>query len=167
VPRRVEYQSNSAALRRTTFSPAFSPPPRWRRRGGRARPRRRAERRGGHPRAVVDGQQLDPVPGLPGRHAPAQVGVAEQVGAQLGGDQFGHALAQRVLPCGHSGHGPAQGADALLGTDRLAAVFALAQCCHALVAVCFTAAISRRYDKRANVFHGTVTVAAIWLWLRP
>jgi transposase len=28
-------------------------------------------------------------------------------------------------------------------------------------------AVATRYDKRAYVFHGTVTVAAIWLWLRP
>jgi hypothetical protein len=28
-------------------------------------------------------------------------------------------------------------------------------------------AVATRYDKRANVFHGTVTVAAIWLWRRP
>jgi len=28
-------------------------------------------------------------------------------------------------------------------------------------------AVATRYDKRAHVFHGTVTVAAIWLWLRP
>ncbi|GLW03088.1 hypothetical protein Slala05_67180 [Streptomyces lavendulae subsp. lavendulae] len=28
-------------------------------------------------------------------------------------------------------------------------------------------AVATRYDKRAYVFHGTVTVAAIRLWLRP
>lgn len=28
-------------------------------------------------------------------------------------------------------------------------------------------AVATRYDKRAYIFHGTVTVAAIWLWLRP
>lgn len=28
-------------------------------------------------------------------------------------------------------------------------------------------AVATRYDKRAYVFHGTLTVAAIWLWLRP
>jgi len=28
-------------------------------------------------------------------------------------------------------------------------------------------AVVTRYDKRAYVFHGTVTVVAIWLWLRP
>ncbi|WP_437112711.1 hypothetical protein [Streptomyces hydrogenans] len=28
-------------------------------------------------------------------------------------------------------------------------------------------AIATRYDKRAYVFHGTVTVASIRLWLRP
>jgi transposase len=28
-------------------------------------------------------------------------------------------------------------------------------------------AVATRYDKRAYVLHGTVTVAAIWLWLRP
>ncbi len=27
-------------------------------------------------------------------------------------------------------------------------------------------AVATRFDKRACVFHGTVTVAAIWLWLR-
>lgn len=27
-------------------------------------------------------------------------------------------------------------------------------------------AVATRYDKRAPIFHGTVTVAAIWLWLR-
>ncbi|QLE70271.1 IS5 family transposase [Streptomyces rectiverticillatus] len=27
-------------------------------------------------------------------------------------------------------------------------------------------AVATRYDKRAYIFHGTVTVAAIWLWLR-
>jgi transposase len=28
-------------------------------------------------------------------------------------------------------------------------------------------AVATRYDKRAYVFHGTVTIAVIWLWLRP
>ncbi len=28
-------------------------------------------------------------------------------------------------------------------------------------------AVATRYDKRAYVFHSIVTVAAIWLWLRP
>jgi transposase len=28
-------------------------------------------------------------------------------------------------------------------------------------------AVATRYDKRAYVFHGTVTVASIRLWLRP
>jgi transposase len=28
-------------------------------------------------------------------------------------------------------------------------------------------AVATRFDKRAYVFHGTVTVAAIRLWLRP
>lgn len=28
-------------------------------------------------------------------------------------------------------------------------------------------AVATRYDKRAYIFHGTVTVAAIRLWLRP
>ncbi|GAA2462736.1 hypothetical protein GCM10010405_53840 [Streptomyces macrosporus] len=28
-------------------------------------------------------------------------------------------------------------------------------------------AVATRYDKRTYVFHGTVTVAAIRLWLRP
>lgn len=28
-------------------------------------------------------------------------------------------------------------------------------------------AVATRYDKRACVFHGTVTIAAIRLWLRP
>jgi transposase len=28
-------------------------------------------------------------------------------------------------------------------------------------------AVAARHDKRACVFHGTVTVAAIRLWLRP
>ncbi|ALO05694.1 hypothetical protein AQF52_0092 [Streptomyces venezuelae] len=28
-------------------------------------------------------------------------------------------------------------------------------------------AVAPRYDKRAHVFHGTVTVASIRLWLRP
>lgn len=28
-------------------------------------------------------------------------------------------------------------------------------------------ALATRYDKRAYLFHGTVTVAAIRLWLRP
>lgn len=27
-------------------------------------------------------------------------------------------------------------------------------------------AVATRYDKRAYVFHGTVTVTSIWLWLR-
>ncbi|MGH3468400.1 MAG: IS5/IS1182 family transposase, partial [Thermocrispum sp.] len=27
--------------------------------------------------------------------------------------------------------------------------------------------VATRYDKRAYVFHGTVTAAAIRLWLRP
>lgn len=28
-------------------------------------------------------------------------------------------------------------------------------------------ASATRFDKRACIFHGTVTIAAIWLWLRP
>ncbi|GGS98816.1 hypothetical protein GCM10010270_83510 [Streptomyces violaceus] len=28
-------------------------------------------------------------------------------------------------------------------------------------------AVATRYDKRTYVFHGTVTVAAVRLWLRP
>jgi hypothetical protein len=27
--------------------------------------------------------------------------------------------------------------------------------------------VATRFDKRAFVFHGTVTVASIWLWLKP
>lgn len=27
-------------------------------------------------------------------------------------------------------------------------------------------AVATRYDKRAYIFHGTVSVASIWLWLR-
>lgn len=28
-------------------------------------------------------------------------------------------------------------------------------------------AVATRYDKRAYVFHGTVTIASIRLWIRP
>lgn len=50
-----------------------------------------------------------------------------------------------------------------LGGDKATAPAATAATC----ADATSRTPSPRYDKRAYVFHGTGTVAAIWLWLRP